>query len=189
MMGVIEQGVKLRARRGQIQHLVLAGIQTAGMLAVLAVAPNVIGAMTKLGLIQSSRQKDIVYKTSSRLVKSGALTWKNGYLTITVKGEALLYKLKLIEYKNKRPKHWDHKWRLLMFDIPEHRKKLRDHIRQTLQTIGFVHLQHSVWAYPYDCEDLITLLKADFKTGNDVLYIVADAIENDGHLKRLFKLK
>ena len=49
-------------------------------------------------------------------------------------------------------------------------------------------LQDSVWLYPYDCEDLVTLLKADLKIGNAILYIIAEKIENDSHLKAHYHL-
>ena len=64
-----------------------------------------------------------------------------------------------------------------------------EQIRKTLLTIGFVRLQDSVWVYPYDCEDLITLFKADLKVGKDLLYLVADAVEYDFSLKRHFNLR
>ena len=78
---------------------------------------------------------------------------------------------------------------MLIFDIREERKILREKVRNTLRCIGFEKLQKSVWVYPYDCEDLITLLKADFKVGKDILYIIADKIENDRWLKKKFGLK
>jgi len=55
--------------------------------------------------------------------------------------------------------------------------------------IGFVHLQDSVWTYPYDCEDLIVLLKADFKIGKDILYMIVDELEGDWRLRKEFGLK
>jgi CRISPR-associated endonuclease Cas2 len=76
----------------------------------------------------------------------------------------------------------------LIFDIKEERKGMRDKIRRTLNTIGFIRLQDSVWVYPYDCEDLIMLLKADFKIGKDLVYIIADSIENDKDLRLAFNL-
>ena len=75
-----------------------------------------------------------------------------------------------------------------MYDMKEPRKKLRDRLRATLIDLGFVKLQNSVWVYPYDCEDLITLIKADSKIGQEVLYVIADTIENDKHLKEMFGL-
>ena len=58
----------------------------------------------------------------------------------------------------------------------------------TLRDIGFIRLQNSVWVYPYDCEDLITLLKADFRVGKDVLYLVVEAMENDKEIRKHFRL-
>lgn len=54
--------------------------------------------------------------------------------------------------------------------------------------IGFLKLQDSVWIYPYDCEELVALLKADFRIGKDILYVIADSLENDGWIKRHFGL-
>jgi len=52
-----------------------------------------------------------------------------------------------------------------------------------------MRLQNSVWVYPYDCEDLITLLKADFEIGKEVLYVIADKIENEKVLLKDFGLE
>ena len=91
------------------------------------------------------------------------------------------------EIKNKQKK-WDGKWRVLIFDIPEKRKSVRNKIRQSLRTIGFMRLQNSVWIYPYDCEDFIILLKADFKIGKDVLYMIVEELEYDTPVKLYFGL-
>jgi hypothetical protein len=53
---------------------------------------------------------------------------------------------------------------------------------------GFVRLQDSVWVYPYDCEDIITLLKAEYRIGDDMRYMIVDSIERDSALRRHFKL-
>ena len=78
---------------------------------------------------------------------------------------------------------------MLVFDIPEYRKTLRDKVRRTLISIGFVRLQDSVWIYPYPCDDLIALLKSDFRVGKDLLYVIADSIENDTALKKRFSIR
>ena len=77
---------------------------------------------------------------------------------------------------------------MVIFDIKEGRRSLRHTLRETLRAVGFTKLQYSVWVYPYDCEDLITLLKVDFKVGKDLIYVIADSIENDGWLKKRFGL-
>ena len=107
---------------------------------------------------------------------------------LTSKGEARLRQLELHDFKLKKQKRWDRKWRMLIFDIPEYRRVLRNKVRATLTAIGFVHLQHSVWVYPFPCEDFIALLKADFKIGKDLLYLIVDSIENDRELRKRFNL-
>ena len=99
-----------------------------------------------------------------------------------------LESLELRDWEINKPKKWDGRWRMLIFDIPETRKSLRDKVRHTLLHIGFLRIQDSVWAYPYDCEDFISLLKADFKIGKDLLYLVVDSIENDKSYKKYFNL-
>lgn len=110
------------------------------------------------------------------------------FYEITETGERMLRRFQISDYKLKRPKKWDRKWRIIIFDIPERKRLSRDRIRSVFQTAGFYRLQNSVWVYPFDCEDTIGLLKTDFGVGKDVLYVIADEIENDKHLRNHFKL-
>lgn len=50
---------------------------------------------------------------------------------------------------------WDGKWRLVMFDIPEKDKSLRDKLRRYLTARHFGYLQNSVWVSPdpFEIED------------------------------------
>jgi len=85
-------------------------------------------------------------------------------------------------------KKWDHQYRLVMFDVPEKRKKVRDRIRQEVADTGFLRVQDSAWIYPYDCEEFIALLKAKLHIGKDVLYAIVDSIENDTWIRKHFGL-
>lgn len=188
-MGKMEKESSRRTRRNELKKIILDAVKLAGLVSVFVVAPNVVGAMAKLGIIRSPRQKDIVTRSCERLVKSGLLVWEGRKLRLTNQGESVLRTLEARERVMQKPRHWDRKWRVLIFDIPEYRKGMRDKIRNTLQSIGFVHLQHSVWIYPYDCEDLITLLKADFHIGRDMLYMIVDSLEGDAPIKKHFWLQ
>ncbi|OGG54226.1 hypothetical protein A3H16_01980 [Candidatus Kaiserbacteria bacterium RIFCSPLOWO2_12_FULL_53_8] len=187
-MGTMEVESRKRTKKNQLKGMILETVKIAGLISLFVVAPNVIGAMAKIGLIASPRQKDVIQRASQRLVRQGLMEWRQGKLRLTEKGERELRILQLRELARNRPRKWDKKWRVLIFDIPEHRKVLRDKIRTTLQKIGFEHLQDSVWVYPYDCEDLMALLKAEFHVGDAVRYLIADAIERDEGLRRHFKL-
>ena len=107
---------------------------------------------------------------------------------LTPKGERYLRKLEGTDFKISKPKRWDEKYRVVIFDIKEGKKTIREQLRVTLRAIGFIQLQKSVWVYPYDCEDLITLLKADFEIGREVLYMVVDQIEGDEWVRKHFGL-
>lgn len=185
----MEKESRKRTRRHNLQRIILETVSAAGVLSVALVAPNALQTLQKLGLIPKQRQKEIIHASRYRLVKAGLLARnEHGYLALTSKGEAKLRRLEACDYKIKRPRKWDRKWRMLIFDIREERRHVRDKIRNTLKAIGFEKLQYSVWVYPHDCEDLITLLKADFKIGKDLLYIISDHIENDQWLKERFGL-
>jgi len=103
-------------------------------------------------------------------------------------GEKKLRHWELQDYKFKRPHKWDKKWRVVIFDIPEKKRKARDQIRSVFISAGFYRLQDSVWVYPYDCEDIVGLLKTDIGVGKDLLYMIVDEIENDKHLRENFGL-
>ena len=189
-MGIQETESRKKTRNKNLQRIILSVIATAGFLSIAAVAPNAIQALGMLGNYgKKKRQIEIIANSRKRLVAHGLLEYTpEGFLKLTTKGEEKLRQLESHDYIIKKPKRWDKKWRLLIFDIKEENRPTRDKIRRTLVSIGFERLQDSVWVYPYDCEDLITLLKADFKIGKDVLYIIADSIENDLWLKKQFNL-
>ena len=67
-------------------------------------------------------------------------------LTKTGEQEARKIRLKL---EMAKPKRWDGKWRIIIFDIPEKIRGKRDLLRKELVAFGFAQLQRSVWAYPY----------------------------------------
>lgn len=163
------------------------------MLSMALVAPNALKAMGALGLVPHRRQREVIRRAQKRLIAQGLLTRNaKGFVRLTAKGSEELEYLERNNFEKWRreniPATWDKKWRILVFDIKEERRKLRDYIRGKLENLGFRRIQDSVFVFPYDCEDLIALLKADFKVGHDLLYIIADEIENDRWLRECFDL-
>src|SRR3990167_10410196 len=125
-MGEIETGVKYRIRRTKINRAVVTALAVTGGLAVALIAPNVLGALGRLGLINPRQKRQGVEKSLSRLIRFGyaALddSGKGKRVRLTEKGEryaAMLGEGRLVP---KKPKRWDKKWRMLIFDIPESRK-------------------------------------------------------------------
>lgn len=193
-MGILEKEIKTKDKRKNIQKIILGTVFAAGMLGVALIAPNVLSVIKKFEG-SSKRKKDLKYSINAsftRLQEKGfiEIVEINGkkVARITKRGEGKLDFLDKHNFKLKIPKKWDGRWRVVIFDIKESRSKTRFLLRKTLSEIGFIKLQNSVWVYPYDCEDLISLLKADFKIGKDVLYMIVEKLENDWHLLKFFNL-
>lgn len=190
-MGKLEIASGKRRRKQNVQHAVLAAVAITGLLAFAAVAPNALKLLDYL----PNEKYNLRYRTKSatgRLVAKGYATWieKDGkkFLRITLKGRRVLaFEQAKVELKNQKKK-WDGRWRMIVFDVPERRRHVRNRLREVMLEIGFVRLQDSVWVYPYDCEDFVALLKAELKIGKDVLYAIADTIEHDKNLRLHFKL-
>lgn len=187
----MEEVSRKRKRKRDIQHAVLATVAVPGVIAFAAIAGN---AVQLLKYLPNDRY-NLKYRMKSvagRLVAKGYANWveRDGkkFLQITPKGhQALAFEQAKVTLKDQKKK-WDGRWRMVAFDIPERRRKIRLRLRTVMSEIGFVRLQDSVWVYPYDCEDFIALLKAELKIGKDVLYAIADTIEHDKSIRRHFNL-
>jgi len=77
------------------------------------------------------------------------------YYEITEKGEKVIDEfLKPLKSSGK----WDGRWRLVMFDVPESKRGLRDRLRRELTKLGMGTLQESVWISPNDIKKEIEKL-------------------------------
>ena len=193
-MGDIEIAAKKIRRRGQVQHALLTALFIGGMIAL--------GAAPRVDIIQllGTRKRDaaqLKYQINDalmRLARKGLVRFveRDGqrFARLTERGERqpkLEREKAALQLRKK--KRWDKRWRVIIFDIPERRRRTRGLLRITMRECGFVRLQDSVWVYPHDCEELIVLLKADLKIGNALLYMVVEKVENDTWLKQRFSLK
>ncbi len=109
------------------------------------------------------------------------------YLKLTPRGKKELIKILLNEInKNKK---WNGKWYVLIFDIPEKRRRYRIHLINTLKNIGFYQLQKSVWIFPFDVLNYLYELMPGFREGDWFEYIEASKISSSSELKKYFNLK
>ena len=190
-MGNIEGRVRKRRHRQNIQLAVLTSLKVAGVLALGMLAPNTLQLLRFLpkdkSIYADRTRRSIENLLKKRLVKISS-AGGSSQVELTPKGEAFLARL-AIGGGLKKPRRWDKKWRVIIFDIPERRRTTRDQLRLTLVQIGFKKLQDSVWVYPYDCEDVIQLIKTDVFLSREVVYIVAEEVEYSQNLKKFFNLE
>jgi hypothetical protein len=88
----------------------------------------------------------------------------------------------------KIPSRWDKKWRIVIFDVPEYKKLVRDSLRRKLQQLGFVEYQHSAFIFPFPCRDEIDFVVEFFEAREFVRYGEVINFTNDDELKLRFNL-
>ncbi len=174
-------------KRIEITKMVLAVIGLAGFLSVALVAPN---AVQMFGVFLDKKPREVRFRFNRAIKKlkdKGLIKISHGKSELTSAGKKELARFEL---KNKlmAPQKWDGKWRIVAFDIWERRRSIRDAVRNYLHRSGFVRLQNSMWVYPYDCREVVDLLKTYYKVRPAVLYIVVESLEDDDFLKRHFDL-
>ncbi|HEY4497158.1 MAG TPA: hypothetical protein VJC20_00145 [Candidatus Paceibacterota bacterium] len=128
------------------------------------VAVLILGALKKAGIesfwlhpyyhtfCKHTKRKSF-YHSFKRLGERGLVVGvkqknKKAEYILTEEGERLARRIKTKLAMSAHSK-WDHKWRLLIFDIPEKIRGRRDFFRRELYNFGFYPLQKSVWVYPY----------------------------------------
>ncbi len=107
-------------------------------------------------------EKKIINANISRLKKQGLITEdKDREFRLTIKGEEMVTYIK--DRHSILEKPWDKKIRVVVFDIPEKEKRLRQWLRAELGLLAFKPLQKSVYIGKYPIpEDLYQdLIKND----------------------------
>ena len=191
----IEERVKRRAKRNQIRDIILLSAYFAIGASMMIMTPNAMRLLKQVEKVigPSPRLKRRVSQKYSELIAQGIFkrthSARGPQIELTDKGKELAEELALRdELRPEKQKKWDYKWRIIMFDIWERRRKVRDELRYVLKEFGFVKIQDSAWAYPYPCEKLLVFLRTHLKLGRGVLYVVADEIEHDEKLRQHFQL-
>lgn len=191
-MGKMEKEVRNERKLKAFQQAMLMAVVLGGVVVVAATIPNAAQLLRFFpGYKKGARFNYQAKSALGRLAAKGLVTFvkEDGkcFARITEKGERLLA-LETERVAITKKRKWDRRWRVVIFDIPERRKSMRASLRRFMHEYGFVRLQDSVWIYPYDCEDLIALAKANFRVGADVLYLIVERLERDKHLREHFKL-
>lgn len=185
-----------RKPKSEIVKDILLGLAITGAIFIAASSPYFVLNLQKgikKWLKQKRYSKKKVYNTFYRLMKEGCINIeKRGqqiYISLTEKGKRKAGWLQIDALKIKRPKKWDGRWWIVIFDIAQLKKVLREAFRGKLKELGFYPLQKSVWVFPFDCRAEIELLREFFGLSEEELrLIVSKDIGPDEELKKFFKL-
>jgi|ERR1043166_2205225 CRISPR-associated endonuclease Cas2 len=107
---------------------------------------------------------------------------------LTLKGQQTLSERVLWELAIPKPKRWDGKWRVVLFDIPKDKRKRRDIFRTHLKELGLLLYQNSVWIYPYSLEKQVLQIADFHKLSGCVSFITAETISDEKYYLQKFGL-
>lgn len=178
-----------------MRNLILRTLAVSGVMSVALVAPKTLVLMKKLDRSATNRKN--LYRRITQAITNleyAGLVQTRGErghrrVSLTKKGRAKIETIYASEYHIPEPAFWDGKWRVVMFDIREKRRKARSQLRLLLMGAGFMRLQDSVWIYPYPCDEFIGLARAHLRSGTgEMLSFTAEALESDRRLREHFRL-
>jgi len=183
----------------EISSIILKGILLSGGIAIAATSPYFVSRiMPKIfrytgHKIRNVKEVKSFHRSFYYLRDRGMINiehrGKQIYVSLTKEGRGKLGKYNIDNLKIKKPKEWDKKWRVLIFDIQDKHKIKREALRGKIKELGLYLLQKSVWVYPYEFQKEIEILRNFFQLNNDeIKIIVANKIEEDNKIKEFFKV-
>lgn len=188
IFGLLKKEVDRYPYSREILSILAAGT----LLSAAVIMPNA-GKMLAPSVWQGSGYKKKRFTQAlKRLHKQKAVeiveTKEGAVVRITKNGFTKAMKYKMDEMRIQKQKRWDKKWRIVIFDIPEGKRKIRDEFRSRLKQIGFYPLQESVFVHAYPSFNEVEFLRQIYGVDIDVTYIIATKIEGQDNLRSIFKV-
>jgi phenylacetic acid degradation operon negative regulatory protein len=129
--------------------------------------------------------KKTFYPRISSLEKSGYIKRNKKVVYLTTKGKIRAWYTKW-KFKKIDIKKWDGKWRVLSFDVPENKKRLRENLRRKLTALNFTRLHDSVWITSLPIEKEIIKLLQMLEIKYFVRYMIVEKMNFDKDLRKKF---
>jgi len=192
-MGIAKYKYYFTKPKSEIVKDVLTGLFIGGAIVLASTSPYFVQNLIKGYKRYQKYPKQKISTVFWRLKRDGFIDIKQSnhqiYISLTQEGRRKAGIFQINNLKIKRPKQWDKKWRLLMFDISQKRKILREALRGKLKELGFLPFQKSIWIHPFDCSAEVELLKDFFGLSvKEIQLIVAEDIGDDSVFLQRFKL-
>ena len=192
-MGFRKYKYYFRKPKSEISKDILKGLLTSGAICIAANSQYFVVNLIRGCKNYRKYPRKKVYDTFYSLRKRGLINieMKNHqiYISLNELGRKRAGMFQIDKLKVERPKKWDGKWRIIIFDIAQLKRMHRDALRGKLKELNFYKLQKSVWVYPFDCRAEIELLRDFFGLGEDKLRLITSSdIGESAKLKEIFKL-
>jgi len=177
--------------KGELAKILLLIFIASGAIITVIALPGIAPVLNLLKPKNASERQRIK-RATYRMEEQGLIKIYNkksqASITVTPKGRKQIYKYKLEKLTIRKPKKWDGLWRLILFDIPEHKRKARNALSRKLKILGLYRLQKSVFIFPYECKQEIDFITDYFGIKKHVYYLVVQNIDQEKKCKTFYKL-
>ncbi|MFH0803829.1 MAG: hypothetical protein V1877_01795 [Candidatus Tagabacteria bacterium] len=172
--------------------IILAVLAVVGVLAIATMAPNIfqIFGRYKKSRRYSDKQLRNAFYTLKRRNFIEVLKEKDEKIIVrlTKKGKQYVREFSIDNLSILKPKKWDKKWRIVIFDIPNKFNMARLALRNKIKELGFYKLQKSVWIYPYPCEDEILFIANFFNVESFIEILTVESLLREDKIKKIFHI-
>lgn len=107
---------------------------------------------------------------------------------LTELGQSEILRYDINKMKIPIPKKWNTKWWLVIFDIPNDKRKTRDVFAGKLKDMGFYFLQESVCVHAHPCQKEIEFIREVYGIKKYVEILEVTSFEGEYKLKEQFDL-
>lgn len=111
---------------------------------------------------------------------------KEKFIEITSKGLSRIERFKDRETIIERPRKWDGKWRLVIYDVPKKYDNERGYFRSDLIANGFQKIQESVYVHPFECATAVNKLSSRLNISQYVLTTISEIIQGEEQIIEKF---
>ncbi len=147
-----------------------------GVISTAVAAPGIFHAVGKWRARRSAEKKERyqkLWRSFYQLKRERAIKIigeEDGVLVceFTKEGERKVKKFLIDALEFEKPKSWDREWRIIIFDVPEIKRKARVAFQRKLLELGCYPLQKSVWVYPFPCEEELNFIGEYFNVAANV---------------------
>lgn len=192
-MGTKFKGIKTAAdhQRGELSKNILRLVGAGVVIGSAVVAPNALQLVDYFNP-KGRAEKNRVWKALKYLEERGRVRFEETetatIVHLTTQGKVALTEIMVWELTITEPSRWDGKWRLVMFDFPIGQEKTRKLFRAKLEDFGFQMYQKSVFLYPHDCREEVSVLVRWCEAEDYVRFVVVEELHGMREYAKKFDL-
>lgn len=190
---IIEKFIESKSIGASAAKILLLIVASGGIVFAGAAMPGIFGAAKafKSGSKFSKKQyRDAFYNLKKRkLIEIIDEKGGKSKVVLSLNGKKKIKEFDFDKLSIEKPKKWDRKWRVLIFDIPTTKtyNRARDAMRSKIKELGFFQLQRSVWIHPFPCEEEILFVAENYNVQKYIEMLTVEKLLHEEYVKSKFK--